>query len=322
MTMQRREFISVLGGATAWPRAGRAQQPAMPVIGYLYSAMPFHDQETAFRKGLGEHGFVEGRNVAIEYRFARNDPALLPELAADLVRRRVKVIAAVGGIAPAVSAKAATRNIPIVFRIGGDPVEDGLVASFNRPGGNLTGITSMNSDLESKRLGLLCELVPGAARIGYLGETNPARIRLVQSTAAALQRQVEFFSTNTSRGIDDAFASLAQKRIDAVLVATNPTLYGLRAHLANAAARAGIPAMYGERAHVEAGGLMSYGTENLDTYRLVGVQVGRILKGEKPADLPVMRPTKFEFIVNLQTARLLRIDIPPTLLALTDAVIE
>ncbi len=320
--MRRREFIASLAGAATWPLAARAQQPAKPVVGYLFLGMPDSNLEAAFRKGLSEHGFVEGRNVAIEYRFARNDPDRLPELAADLVGRRVAVIAAVGGVAPSLVAQAATKTIPIVFRNGGDPVEDGLVASFNRPGGNITGITSMNTELESKRLGLLCELVPRAVRIGFLGDTNRARIRNVQSAAAALGRQIEFFSARTSRDIDAVFANLAQKRIDALLVVTNPVLTGFRVHIATAAARAGVPVMYGERSHAEAGGLMSYGTENLDTYRMVGVYVGRILKGEKPADLPVLQPTKFEFVINMQTAKLLGIEVPQTLLALADKVIE
>jgi ABC-type uncharacterized transport system substrate-binding protein len=323
--MQRRSFLTLLGGvASAWPLTARAQQRRMPVVGYLYSATPFPDQEMAFRNGLGEHGFVDGRNVAIDYRFARNDPGRLSELAADLVARRPAVIVAVGGLAPALAVQAATKAIPIVFRIGGDPVEERLVASFNRPGGNITGFTSMNYDIEGKRLGLLCELLPRAMRLGFLvaNSTNPSRIRDVQSAAAALGRQMEVLTANTSGDIDDVFGSLAQKRIDAVLVAATALLYGLRAHLANAAAHAGIPVMYGERGHAKAGGLMSYGTENLDQYRLVGAYAGRILKGEKPADLPVMRPTKFEFVINLQTAKLLNLTIPPTLLALADEVIE
>jgi ABC-type uncharacterized transport system substrate-binding protein len=286
--MRRRELITFLGGATAaWPLAARAQQQAMPVIGYLDPGTPEWNANVlvAFRKGLSEHGFTEGRNVAIEYRLAHNDANRVPELAADLVSRRVAVIATVGGSAPALAAQAATKTIPIVFAIGRDPVEFDLVASFNRPGGNITGITTMTNELEGKRLGLLRELVPRAMRIGYLVSdfNNQSRIRYVQTASAALGAQIEPLRAGTSREINDAFANLAQKRIDAVLTGASPVLYGFRAHLATAAARAGVPVMSGERAYTDAGGLMSYGTDILDVSRLLGVYVGRILKGEKPA---------------------------------------
>jgi putative ABC transport system substrate-binding protein len=327
--MRRREFITVLGGAAAgWPLAARAQQPAMPVIGYFFPGMPEQTgRAAAFRKGLGEYGVVEGRNVAIESRFASNDSSRSPEFVADLVRRKVTVIAATGGETGALAARAATTTIPIVFEIGGDPVELGLVASFNRPGGNVTGVTAMNLELDGKRLAILAELVPGAARIGVLMTSpliaiNQARIAYIQAAAVALGRQIEVLPTASSREIDEVFASLAQKQIGALLVSAQPTYYSLRAQIATTAARHGIPILSGDPALAEAGALVSYGSAPEDNWRLVGVYVGRILKGEKPADLPVVRPTKFEFVINLQTARLLRIQIPPTLLALADRVIE
>ena len=283
----------------------------------------------AFRKGLGEVGFIEGHNVTIEYRFAGNDLLRLPELVADLIHHRVAVIAATGGETGALAAKAATTSIPIVFEAGGDPVERGLVASFNRPGGNVTGITAMNADLEGKRLALLSELVPGAAPLVVIAPTDlntPAsqnRIRDVKTIGATLGRQIEVLAPVTnSREIDATFASLAQRQVRAVFVATSPIHYSLRMELATAAARHTLPMMSSDRAFVEAGALMSYGADAEDNWRLVGSYVGRILKGDKPADLPVLRPTRFEFVVNMQTARLLRIEIPPKLLALTDGVIE
>jgi putative ABC transport system substrate-binding protein len=324
--IKRREFITLLGGAAAvWPRGARAQQPAMPVVGFLYPGMPDYNV-AAFRKGLSETGFIEGRNVAIDYRFAHNDLSRLPEMAADLVRRKVAVIATGGGPPQALAAKAATSTIPIVFEIGADPVQEGLVASFNRPGGNITGITAMNRDIDAKRLGLLCELVPRAKRIAILTRPPAAdvesRIAHLRTAAVSLGRQIELFLAGSSPEIDAAFQNFAEKQIDALLVTATPILAGFRAQLANAAARYGVPAIYFDRPMAEAGGLMSYGTFGEDPFRQVGIYTGRILKGEKPADLPVMRPTRFEFIINLQTARLMRIEIPPTLLAIADSVIE
>jgi putative ABC transport system substrate-binding protein len=327
-TFRRRDFITLLGGAAAaWPLAASAQQGAVPVVGFLNSSTPeaFAPNVAAFRKGLGEMGFVEGRNVAIEYRFALSDPSRLPELAADLARRRVAAIAAVGGISMARAAKGATTTIPIVFEVGSDPVQDGLVASFNRPGGNVTGVTAINDELDPKRLGLLGELLPGVARFGAL--VPPVglvenRVKGLQTAAAAIGRQIEILAASNSREVDDAFAGFAQRRVDGLMVAGSSTYFGLRAQIVTAAARYGIPTIYFDRTFTEFGGLMSYGTEGGDNFRLVGVYIGRILKGEKPADLPVMRPVRFEFLINLQTARLLRIEVPPTLLALADKVIE
>jgi putative ABC transport system substrate-binding protein len=327
--VRRRQFITLLGGAAAWPLAARAQQPAMPVVGYLFrgSPEPTANIVAAFRKGLSETGYVEGRNVAIEYRFAEGQADRLPALAADLVRRRVAVIAAPGGTATVLAAKAATAAIPIVFEIGSDPVEDGLVASLNRPGGNVTGVTAINGELNGKRLGLLCELVPRAERIGVLIDPNSAfatksSIADVQTAAAAIGRQTEILLAGIIRDVEGAFASLVQKRVDALLVAGSPVFMGLRAELAMLAARHAVPAMYWDRPLAESGGLMSYGANGADQFRLVGVYAGRILKGEKPSDLPVMQPTKFELIINLKTAKALGIEVPPTLLARADEVIE
>jgi putative ABC transport system substrate-binding protein len=251
----------------------------------------------------------------------------LPELVADLVRRRVAVIAATGGEPSASAAKRATSTIPVVFEIGSDPVEDGLVSSFNRPGGNVTGVTAMNLDLDGKRLSILAALAPMAKRIGvFIGNTsvkmNQARIKYIESPGTALGREIEIFGPNNSREIDEAFASLAQKQIGALFVSANPAYNSLRVQIATAAARLGIPALSGSDALADAGLLASYGSKPEEDWRLVGNYVGRILKGDKPADLPVMLPTRFEFVINLQTARVLRIQIPPTLLALADRVIE
>jgi putative tryptophan/tyrosine transport system substrate-binding protein len=280
----------------------------------------------AFRKGLSETGFVEGRNVAIEYRWAHDDFARLPELAADLVRRRVAVIAAPGSSPGGLAAKAATTTIPIVFSTGVDPVQAGLVASFNRPGGNVTGILSMSLELGPKRLGLLHELLPGAARFAMLIDpTSPnaeSEVTDLQAAAATIGRQIEVFYAGTNRDIDTAFASLVQKRSDALWVAPNTLFINRRVQIVTLAARHAVPAAYPDRQITEVGGLMSYGSSQADIHRQVGIYTGRILKGEKPADLPVMQPTRFEFVINLQTARTLGIEVPPTLLALADEVIE
>jgi putative ABC transport system substrate-binding protein len=268
-------------------------------------------------------GFVEGRNVMIEY---RREAGRMPELVADLVRRRVAVIAALNS-GTALTAKAATTTIPIVFSTSNDPVEVGLVTSLNRPGGNVTGITSMSAELVGKRLGLLHELLPGAARFALLvdpgGPSTKFVTRAALAAASAIGRQIEVFSANTNRDIDIAFGSLIQKRwADALLVSANNLFFDRRVQLATLAARHAVPAIYGFRENVEAGGLMSYATSLTDQLRQTGIYTGRILKGEKPADLPVMQPTKFELVINLQTARLLSIDVPPTLLAIADEVIE
>jgi putative tryptophan/tyrosine transport system substrate-binding protein len=326
--MKRREFITGLGGAAAWPLAARAQQPALPVVGYFYAGAPepFAIQVAAFRKGLGETGYVEGRNLTIEYRFPHDDINRLPELAADLVHDRVAVIAAPGGVSAALAAKAATVTIPIVFSTGVDPVQVGLVASLNRPGGNVTGVSSMNFELGAKRLGLLHELLPKAARFGVLvGQVNPSAASMiadVQAAASTIGRSIEVFGASTNRDIDTAFASLVQKRIEALLVAPGPLLDNRRVQLVSLATHYRLPTIYPFRENAEIGGLMSYGTSAEDRDRQVGIYTGRILKGEKPADLPVMRAIKFEFVINMQTARLLSIEVPEKLLAIADKVIE
>jgi len=326
--MKRRTFIAGLGGAAAWPLVARAQQPVMPVVGYLYVGSPEPGEPTlvAFRKGLSETGYVEGRNVRIEYRWADGQYDRLPMLAADLVRRQVAVIAAVSTSGPGLAAKAATSTIPIVFQTGGDPVQDGLVASLNQVGGNITGISSMNAELTAKRLGLLHELIPGAARFAVLVNPNStfaqSIISSVQAAASGVGRPIEVLTASTNREIDTAFASLVQKRVDAVLVSPDGLFYDRRVQLATLATHHKMPAIYAHREIAAAGGLMSYGADVADSYRQVGVYTGTILKGAKPADLPVVQSTKFEFVINLQAARLLGIDVPPTLLATADEVIE
>ena len=327
--MRRREFITLLGGAAAaWPIAAQAQQPGVPVIGFLHAGSPevAPNLVAGFRKGLSETGYVDGRNVAIEFRWAHNDNARLPELAADLVRRRVAVIATPNGALAALAAKAATATIPIVFNSTGDPVQAGLVASINRPGGNVTGVTDMAADLVAKRLGLLHDLLPRAARFAVLVDSNnpsaESEIADLRVAASAIARQIEVFTASTNRDIDAAFASLVQKRADALLLTVSPLFGARRIQFATLAARHGVPVMYRDRIFPEAGGLMSYGTSLADIYRQVGVYIGRVLKGEKPADLPILRPTKFEFVINLQTARTLGIEVPPGLLAIADEVIE
>jgi len=329
MDIGRRAFITFLGGAAvAWPVAANAQQSAMPVIGYLYSGAPETSANflAAFRKGLSDLGFSEGRNLEIEYRWALNEPERLPELAADLVRRRVSVIAAPGTPAAALAAKAATTTIPIVFRTGSDPVQLGLVASLNRPGGNVTGVSAMTWEIGTKRVGLLHELLPGAARFaGLVDRTDPFAESLigdVRAAASSIGRQIEFVTVNTSREIDTAFASLVQKRPDALLVIPQGLFINRRVQLVTLATRHGLPAIYPAREFTEIGGLMSYGSSPTDQYRQAGIYTGRVLKGEKPADMPILRASKFELIINLQTAKVFGIDVPPTLLARADEVIE
>jgi len=328
--MRRREFITLVGGATAaWPIAARAQQTAMPVVGYLEPGTPEGSTDTvaAFRKGLSEAGFDEGRNVTLEYRWGHNDPSRMPELTADLVRRRVAIIAALGSTAAALEAKAATTTVPIVFTGGADPVQIGLVASLHRPGGNVTGLTSMNAELMPKRLGLLQELLPKAARFAALADfannpTTESSVTALRAAGSAMGRQIEVFYASSNREIDTAFARLVQERVDALLILPLAFFGNRRVQLVTLAVHHRVPAIYFQRAFVEAGGLMSYGTSLWDRDRQAGIYVGRILKGEKPADLPVLQPTKFEFVINRQTARLLNIDFPSTLLALADEVIE
>jgi putative ABC transport system substrate-binding protein len=325
--MRRREFITLLGSAAAWPLAARAQQPAMPVVGFLnsQSADGFTGRLGGFRQGLKEAGYVEGETVAVEYRWAENQLNRLPELAADLVRRQVAVIVTGGGNPSALAAKAATTTIPIVFVVAEDPVRFGLVASLARPGGNLTGINFFSGELGAKQFGLLRELVPGAVRIGVL--VNPANPRpmLVPEVEAAARTtglQIQIFNASTGREINAAFAAIARERTDAVFIGGDPYFTVRRVQLANLAARHAIPASYVARDFPEAGGLMSYGTDITDTYRQVGVYAGRILKGAKPADLPVVQASKFALVINLATAMMLGLEIPPTLLARADEVIE
>jgi ABC-type uncharacterized transport system substrate-binding protein len=315
-------------GAAAWPLAARAQQPAMPVIGFLSSSGSPADRArflTAFRQGVREAGYVEGQNVAIEYRWAQDQYDRLPDLAADLVRRQVTVIAA-HDTPSAIVAKAATTTIPIVFVSAGDPVKLGLVASLNRPGGNVTGVAFVNAELGAKQLGLLHELQPGAMRVGVLVDPNYAPTQSfvsdVRAAASSIRKQIEVLEAPTGRDIDTVFASLAQKPIDALLVAPSPFLNNRRVQLVTLTAYHRVPAIYSWRESVEVGGLMSYGASITDANRQVGVYTGRILKGEKPVDLPVIQSSKFEFVINLNTAKAFGLSFPPGLLAIADEVIE
>jgi len=323
--MRRREFIAGLGAA-AWPLAVRAQQ-VMPVVGFLRSGSPELNAHlvAAFRKGLGEIGYIEGRNVTVEYRWAHNDDQLT-ELAADLVRLRVNVIATPGSTTAAAAAKSATTTIPIVFSGGGDPVQTGLVASLNRPGGNVTGVSSMAGELGSKRVGLLQELVPRATRLAALvNPNNPlaqAFVADIRAAAPAIGQQIEVLTASTSRDVETAFAKLVEKQANALLVGPDALFVSLRVQIATLAARHAVPAIYPFRDDAEAGGLMSYGPSNTDLVHQAGMYTGRVLKGEKPADMPILRATKFELVINLKTAKALGLEIPPTFLARADEVIE
>jgi ABC-type uncharacterized transport system substrate-binding protein len=326
MRLRRRDFITLLGGAVAWPIAARAQQAPMATVGILQAGPPgsLADFAPPFRKGLSEMGYVEGRNLTLEYRYAQNELERVPELAADLIRRRVAVLVTLGSDAVAAAAKTATATTPVVFEIGGDPVESGLVTSLNRPGGNLTGVTSMNAELTAKRAGLLHDLLPQARRMATILSDSPSSGPIAKSLQAAASRigvEVELLHASTGPEIDTAFAGLVQARVDALVVTAGPPFSDHYAQIATLAARHAIPAIYPARSAANVGGLMSYATSP-DRVRQVGIYVGRILKGEKPGDLPVILPTKFDFVINLQTARALGIEVPPTLLSIADEIIE
>jgi putative ABC transport system substrate-binding protein len=326
--MQRREFITLIGGtAVAWPLAARAQQPAVPVIGYLHSGLPHQDAENvaALLKGLGEIGFIEGRNVAVEHRWAENRYDRFPALAADLVRRNVAVIFAAAPNVAAAAAKAATTTIPIVFTNGVDPVRTGLVASLNRPGGNVTGVVSVSGEIVSKRLSLLHEFVPTVATIAALRNQNfdaASQIADMEVAARQLGKKLLILNAGTVGDLDQAFAAAAAQRAEAAVAVSSAFFVQRRVQLAVLAAHYGIPTMGLSREFPAAGGLVSYGPNLPDAYRLAGLYVGRILKDEKPADLPVMQSTKFELVINLETAKTLGLTVPPNLLAIADEVIE
>ncbi|MFZ1091251.1 MAG: ABC transporter substrate-binding protein [Xanthobacteraceae bacterium] len=328
--MRRRHFMTLLGGAAAaWPLGARAQPPAIPVIGLLDQRSP--DELAArlrgFRQGLRDSGFVEGQNVAIEYRWAENKTERLPELAADLLRRQVAVIAATSGTSPALAAKAAATTIPIVFIVSNDPVRLGLVASIARPDGNLTGINFFTGELAAKRLELLHELVPTATRVAVLIDpANPdyaeTTVRDVEAAASAIRMQIQVVKASTIGEINAAFATFVRERPDALFVGHDPYFNNRRTQLVHLATRHAVPASYSARDFVEAGGLMSYGADIADAWRQAGSYVGRILKGAKPADLPVVQSSKFELVINSQTATMLGLTVPPQLLATADEVIE
>jgi putative ABC transport system substrate-binding protein len=327
--MKRREFITLVGGAAAmWPLAARAQQPTLPVIGFLngQSAAPLTHAVSAFQQGLKEMDLVEGRNLAIEYRWADGRDHGLPALAADLVQRQVSVISATGGDPVALAVKQATATIPTVFTIGGDPVALGLVSSLNRPGGNITGITQITVQLDPKRLEVLHELLPGLAEVALL--RNPAnanagvQVSGLQAAARTMGIELRFVTATSEPEIDTAFVKLAEMRIGALVVASDPFFNGRRQHIVELAKQLAVPAIFHQREFALEGGLMSYGTSVSDMYRLAGSYTGRILKGEKPADLPVQQSTKVELVINLKTARMLGLAFPITLLGRADEVIE
>jgi putative tryptophan/tyrosine transport system substrate-binding protein len=327
--MRRRDFITLLGGAAAaWPVAADAQQGALPVIGILHPGSPEASAKyvASLRKGLAEAGYVEGRNIAIEYRWGHGDSGRLPELASDLISRRVAVIVTPGGVTAALAAKAATTSIPIVFVIGADPVQAGLVASLNRPGGNVTGVSSMNTGLAAKQLGLLHQLLRRDARFVVLvNPSNPqtrSTLSEVQAAASAMDQQFEAVTAATYHDIGPAFGDAVRKRADALLIIADPLFASRPVQLATLAARHALPTIYALREFAEAGGLMSYGSNFTELFRQAGTYASRILKGEKPADLPILQATKFELVVNLQTAEALGLQVPATLLALADEVIE
>jgi putative ABC transport system substrate-binding protein len=327
--MKRREFITLLGSAAAaWPLAARAQQPAMPMIGYLHSGVPgsFMHLVAVFRQGLRESGYMEGQNVAIEYRWANGQYDRLPELATDLVKRQVTVITTGGGSTSALAAKRATAAIPIVFSVGDDPVKLGLVASLSRPGGNVTGVNVLIGALDSKKLGLLRDIVPKATVIGVL--ENPEtpsiqdRLTATQEAARTIGQPIQIVYASTEQTLETAFARLAELRVGALVVGADPFFNSRRDQIVTLAAQHAIPAVYETRDYVAAGGLMSYGTSLAEGYRQVGIYTGRVLKGDRPADLPVVQSSKFELVINLKTANALRLVVPNSMQLLADEVIE
>jgi putative ABC transport system substrate-binding protein len=328
--VRRREFITLVGGAATWPLAARAQQPAMPVIGVLYAGSSAGASPTyaaAFRKGIGQAGFIEGQNVALDFRFAENKPDLLPEIAADLVRRRVAVIVVPGSTIAVRVAKAATTRIPIVFMNANDPVQAGLVTSLSRPGGNITGITDMGVELAAKRLGLLHELLPSAKRIVALlyggdGSNAPEVTEELRTATAGLGMKIDLVRANTNTEINSAFETIAHKQAEGLWVGTGSLFLNSREQITSLAARYAIPAIYPLREFTDVGGLMSYGSSIADRSRLAGIYAGRILNGENPADLPVMRNTKFDLVINLRTAKALGIAVPVSLHTQAEEVIE
>jgi putative tryptophan/tyrosine transport system substrate-binding protein len=326
--MRRREFIAGLGGAAAWPLVARGQQTALPVVGVLSSGSPepFEPLFSALLRGLNERGYIDGKNVTLEARWARGNYDDLPKLASNLVLSHAAVIVTVGGTASARAAKAATTKVPIVFTIGGDPVEDDLVNRLNQPGGNLTGVTFFSNALLPKRLALLRELIPKAAVFAVLLNPNNVRAQIdtidVEKAARTIGQQIQMLNAGTAGDIDRAFAAMVREHADALLVSSDAFFFARRDQLVKLAARYAVPANYPQRQFVEAGGLFSYGSDTVDAHRQAGVYAGRILKGERPGDLPVQQPTKFDLVINLKTAKTLGLDVPPALLASADEVIE
>jgi len=327
--MRRREFLSLVGGATVlWPLSARAQTPAMPVVGFLSSLSPLELTFVmpALHQGLNEAGFVEGRNIAIEYRWAEGHYERLPELAVDLVRRQVAVIAAISGTPAALAAKAATTTIPIVFAIGGDPVAPGLVTNLSHPAGNITGVSFYTAPVVTKRLDLARELIPPGTTIGvFVNPDNPPSVtegKTLQAAAAALGQPIKIFNASTEGHIDGAFPDIAQQKIGALIVSSDPLFFLARNMLVVLTARYALPTIFADREQAEAGGLISYGASRPDAYRQAGNYIGRVVKGEKPGDLPVVLPTKYTLLINRKTAKALGLSLPPSLLARADEVIE
>jgi putative ABC transport system substrate-binding protein len=325
--MQRRDFLTLLGGAATLPLAAHAQQVTTPVVGFLHSGSKLRSPHViGFGQGLNETGFVDGRNVTVQYRFAEGHYDRLPAMVADFVNGNVAVLAAVGGVQTALAAKPASATIPVIFANGSDPVHFGLVESLNRPGANMTGVSFFTATLEAKRLGLLFELVPAARTFGILinptNDNAELQLKDIAQGGLTLSRPITIQKASNEREIEAAFETFAQQQVNALLVGSDPYFFGERGKIVTLAARYNLPAMYEWREFAEAGGLASYGTNLLDNYRMAGVYVGRILKGEKPANLPVVQATKFEFVINLKTAKALRLDVSPTLSARADDVIE